>query len=247
MKKTKRLDPWVVVTLVILFCYLLFLIYPMFNLLRQSVFSGETGSFTLEYFQKFFGKTYYLSTLWNSFKVSVAATVITLIIGVPLAYVYNMYYIKGRGFLQIIIILCSMSAPFIGAYSWILLLGNSGIIRKAIKSLLGITLPSIYGFNGILLVLSLQLFPLVFLYVSGAMKNIDNSLLEASENMGCKGVMRFFKVILPLCMPTILAATLLVFMRAFADFGTPLLIGQGYRTFPVEIYNAFFSETAGGD
>ena len=107
--------------------------------------------------------------------------------------------------------------------------------------------PSIYGFNGILLVLSLQLFPLVFLYVSGAMKNIDNSLLEASENMGCKGVRRFFKVILPLCMPTILAATLLVFMRAFADFGTPLLIGQGYRTFPVEIYNAFFSETAGGD
>ena len=85
MKKTKRLDPWVVVTLVILFCYLLFLIYPMFNLLRQSVFSGETGAFTLEYFQKFFGKTYYLSTLWNSFKVSVAATVITLIIGVPLA------------------------------------------------------------------------------------------------------------------------------------------------------------------
>ena len=176
-----------------------------------------------------------------------AATVITLVIGVPLAYVYNMYYIKGRGFLQIIIILCSMSAPFIGAYSWILLLGNSGLIRKTIKSLLGVTLPSIYGFNGILLVLSLQLFPLVFLYVSGAMKNIDNSLLEVSENMGCKGVRRFFKVILPLCMPTILAATLLVFMRAFADFGTPLLIGQGYRTFPVEIYNAFFSETAGGD
>jgi iron(III) transport system permease protein len=46
-------------------------------------------------------------------------------------------------------------------------------------------------------------------------------------------------------MPTILAAALLVFMRAFADFGTPLLIGQGYRTFPVEIYNAFFSETGG--
>ena len=66
--------------------------------------------------------------------------------------------------------------PFIGAYSWILMLGNSGIIRKTIKSMLGITLPSIYGFNGILLVLSLQLFPLVFLYVSGAMKNIDNSL-----------------------------------------------------------------------
>ena len=246
MKKTKKLDMWIMVSIGILVCYLLFLMYPMLNLLRQSVLT-KAGDFTLEYFQKFFGNSYYFSTLWNSVKVSVSATVITLVIGVPLAYVYNMYEIKGKTVLQMIIILCSMSAPFIGAYSWILLMGNNGIVRKTIKSLLGITFPSIYGFNGILLVLSLQLFPLVFLYVSGALKNIDNSLLEASENMGCKGVQRFFKVIVPLCMPTILAATLLVFMRAFADFGTPLLIGQGYRTFPVEIYNAFFSETTGGD
>lgn len=76
---------------------------------------------------------------------------------------------------------------------------------------------------GILLVLSLQLFPPVFLYVSGA-----NSLLEGAESMNCTGARRFFRIIVPLCMPTILAAALLVFMRAFADFGTPLLIGQGY-------------------
>lgn len=246
MKKTKKPDLWVVVSVTILCAYLLFLLYPMLNLLKQSLYTKD-GAFTMEYFQKFFGRSYYFSTLWNSFKVSVLATIITLVLGVPLAYIYNMYEIKGKTVLQMIIILCSMSAPFIGAYSWILLLGNNGIIRKFVKSVLGLTLPTIYGFNGILLVLSLQLFPLVFLYVSGAMKNIDNSLLEAAENMGCKGVRRFFKVIVPLCMPTILAATLLVFMRAFADFGTPLLIGQGYRTFPVEIYNAFFSETTGGD
>ena len=270
MKKTKKLDMWTVLSFVILLCYAVFLLYPMLNLLRQSVVTID-GAFTLEYFQKFFGKSYYLITLWNSFKVSIAVTIITLIIGVPLAYLYNMYEIKGKGLLQIIIILCSMSAPFIGAYSWILMLGNSGIIRKAIKSVLGITLPSIYGFNGILLVLSLQLFPLVFLYVSGAMKNIDNSLLEAAESMGCKGIKRFLTVIVPLCMPTILAAMLLVFMRAFADFGTPMLMGEGFQTFPVLIYNqylgeggqnfnfaaalamiaviinAFFSETTGGD
>lgn len=246
MTKLKKPDFWIMVSIGILVCYLLFLIYPMLTLLRQSVLT-KAGEFTLEYFRQFFGNSYYFSTLWNSVKVSVSATVITLIIGVPLAYVYNMYEIKGRTVLQMIIILCSMSAPFIGAYSWILLMGNNGIIRKTVKSILGVTFPSIYGFNGILLVLSLQLFPLVFLYVSGALKNIDNSLLEASENMGCKGIKRFFTVIVPLCMPTILAATLLVFMRAFADFGTPLLIGQGYRTFPVEIYNNFFSETTGGN
>ena len=239
-----RKDVWMVISAVILALYALFMIYPLFMLLRNAVIDSG-GQFTLDYFVKFLSKQYYLGTVLNSFKVSISATILTMIIGVPLAYFYNMYEIKGARFLQIIIILCSMSAPFIGAYSWILLLGRNGLITNFIKNLTGIKLPSIYGFGGILLVLCLQLYPLVFLYVSGALKNVDNTLLEASENMGCTGVKRFFTVIIPLCAPTIIAAMLMVFMRAFADFGTPLFIGEGYRTFPVEIYNSFMSETGG--
>ena len=67
MKKTKKLDMWTVLSFVILLCYAVFLLYPMLNLLRQSVVTID-GAFTLEYFQKFFGKSYYLITLWNSFK-----------------------------------------------------------------------------------------------------------------------------------------------------------------------------------
>ena len=133
-----------------------------------------------------------------------------------MAYFFNMYKIKGKPLLQIIIILCSMSAPFIGAYSWILLLGRNGLVTNLIKNILGIKVPSIYGFGGILLVLSLQLYPLVFLYVSGALRNIDNSLLEASENMGCPGVKQFFTIIIPLCIPSILAAGLMVFISIIA-------------------------------
>lgn len=237
-------DIWLVISLVILCLYGFFMIYPLTMLFRNAVINGD-GEFTLAYFIKFLSKNYYLGTILNSFKVSICATALTLIIGVPLAYFFNMYQIRGGKFLQIVIILCSMSAPFIGAYSWILLLGRNGLVTNFIKALTGIRIPSIYGFGGIMLVLCLQLYPLVFLYVSGALKNIDNSLLEASENMGCTGAKRFFKVIIPLCMPTIIAATLMVFMRAFADFGTPLFIGEGYRTFPVEIYNSFMSETGG--
>lgn len=239
-----RKDVWMAISAVILALYALFMIYPLFMLLRNAVIDSG-GQFTLDYFVKFLSKQYYLGTVLNSFKVSISATILTMIIGVPLAYFYNMYEIKGARFLQIIIILCSMSAPFIGAYSWILLLGRNGLITNFIKNLTGIKLPSIYGFGGILLVLCLQLYPLVFLYVSGALKNVDNTLLEASENMGCTGLKRFFTVIIPLCAPTIIAAMLMVFMRAFADFGTPLFIGEGYRTFPVEIYNSFMSETGG--
>ncbi|MEA4859406.1 hypothetical protein SDC9_54632 [bioreactor metagenome] len=242
-KKRTPLEVWNIIGLSILLLYVLFLVQPLFNLLKSSVVDNE-GGLTLAHFKKFFSQKYYISTLANSFKVSIAVTFFSLLIGVPLAYFYNLYEIRGKKGLEILIILCSMSAPFIGAYAWILLLGRQGLITKTIEAILPITVPRIYGFNGIVLVLVTRLFPLVFLYVSGALKSIDNSLLEASENLGCTGLNRFFKVVMPLCMPSILAAALLVFMRSMADFGTPLLIGEGYRTFPVEIYNQYVGETS---
>ncbi len=242
MLRKRKFDFWVIASLIVLALYLLFMVYPLFKIVRQSVLDEKTGSLTLKHFIKFFSQPYYFRTLTNSFKVAVVTCAISLVLGVPLAYLYNMYVIRGRKFLQMLIILSSMSAPFIGAYAWVNLLGRAGVITKFFKSAFGITIPPIYGFNGIVLVLTLKLFPLVFMYVSGAMKNVDKSLLEASANMGVSGAKRFFTVVIPLCMPSILAATLMVFMRAIADFGTPLMIGEGYTTFPVIIYNEYVGE-----
>ncbi len=247
MNRKSRFDLWTLVTLGLFGLYGVFLIYPMMNLLTQAVIDKETGQFTLAYFIKFFSKPYYFNTLLNSFKVTSVVTILTVIVGTPLAYMFARYKIKGKRILRVLIILSSMSAPFIGAYSWILLLGRSGLITLFFENTLGITIPNIYGFSGILLVLTLQLYPLIFLYVSGALKNVDNSLLEASENLGTSGVRRFFLIIVPLITPTLLAGGLLVFMRALADFGTPMLIGEGYRTFPVTIFNEFISEIGGDD
>ncbi len=232
---------WNGVTILFLVLFALFLIYPLFGILQQAVISKE-GVFTLQEFTKFFSQAYYSKTILNSFKVSIAITAVTLLLGIPFSYFYSFYHLKGSKFLFVVGILCCMSAPFIGAYSWILLLGRSGVITVFLKNVLGIQLGSIYGFGGILFVQAMKLFPLVFIYMNGAFKNIDNTLMEASANMGCVGIKRFFQVVMNLSMPTILAAALLVFMRAFADFGTPLLIGEGYRTFPVEIYNQYLGE-----
>ncbi len=241
-RKLKKFDFWVVASIVVLALYILFMLYPMLKVLIQSFVDSETGKFSLMHFQKFFSQPYYFGTLLNSFKVAVASAFFALLIGIPLAYFYNVYRIRGAKTLQMLIILSSMSAPFLGAYSWILLLGRSGVITKFLEGLLGITMPSIYGFKGIVLVLVSKLYPLVFLYVSGAIKNIDSSLLEASANMGRTGLKRFFTVVIPLCMPSILAAALMVFMRALADFGTPMMIGEGYMTFPVIIYTSYVGE-----
>lgn len=241
-----RLDVWGFITLAAIALYLLFLIYPMAYLIKQSVIDSETGAITMANFAKFVSKSYYFDTLFNSFKVSIAATLLSLAIGTPLAYLFSVFKIKGKSILNILIIVASMSAPFIGAYSWILLLGRSGVVTKFFKNI-GIIIPPVYGFTGIVLVMTLQLFPLVFLYAKGALKNIDNSLIEAAENLGCSGFRCFFKVVVPLITPTLLAAGLLVFMRSFADFGTPMLIGEGYRTFPVVLYTEFINEVSGND
>ena len=239
--KKKKFELWTVVSLVLFALFLLFLVYPMFGLMKQSVIT-EDGTFTLQEFVKFFSKSYYTSTIWNSVKVTLSVTAVSLILGIPMSYFYSFYKLRGAKILFVLSILCCMSAPFIGAYSWIMLLGRSGVITQFIESILPIKIGSIYGFKGILLVQSLKFFPLVFIYMNGAFRNIDNTLIEASANMGCTGVRRLFKIILALSMPTILAAALMVFMQAFADFGTPMLLGEGYQTFPVLIYNQYLGE-----
>lgn len=238
--KRKRLDVWNGLALFLMLLFLMFFIYPCVRLMWEAFYTEQTG-FTLQAFAKFFQKSYYWKTILNSFKVSGAVMGIALLLGVPFSYFFSFYSLRGRKTLFVLALLCTMSAPFIGAYSWIMLLGRSGVITKFFAGI-GINIGSIYGFDGILLVQALKLFPLVMIYMNGAFQDIDNSLMEASANLGCSGIRRFFKIVMGLTMPTILAAALIVFMRAFADFGTPALIGEGYKTFPVLIYDSFLSE-----
>lgn len=239
--RRRKFEVWTAISLALFLMFAVFFIYPICMLLRQA-FTTKEAAFTLDNFVKFFSKPYYYNTIFNSFKVSLAVMAVSLAIGIVMSYFYSFYELKGSKFILISSILCCMSAPFIGAYAWILLLGRSGAMTLLLKAL-GIKVGSIYGFGGILLVQATKLYPLVMIYMNGMFANLDNSLMEASSNLGCTGLRRFFSVVLRLSMPTILAAALLVFMRAFADFGTPILIGEGYRTFTVEIYKQFLSET----
>lgn len=243
--KKFKLDFWNVVTIGIFLIFAVCLIYPLFSLFFSSLKDSNTGEFTLSNFVQFFTKKYYYESLWRSFSVTIITTILTIVIGVPLAYVMTTCKIKGKGLIEILIIISVLSPPFIGAYSWILLLGRSGVITTFLSDTFGINLPSIYGFSGILLVFTLKLFPFIYIYTTGALKKLDVSLIEASESLGCTGVKKVFTVVIPLILPTVLAGSLLVFMNALADFGTPMLIGEGYQVMPVLIYSEFISEVGG--
>ncbi|PJJ30365.1 ABC transporter permease [Lacrimispora celerecrescens] len=242
----KKFNIWVAMALGILGLFLIFVVYPLILILYKSVLS-EDGSFSLAYFGKFFARKYYWSTLVNSFKVTIVSTLLAAVLGLVMAYVLRSVRIRGSKYLNILIVMSYLSPPFIGAYAWIQLLGRNGFITKILNDLFHVKLNGIYGFAGIVLVFSLQSFPLVYMYISGALKNLDNSLNEAAESLGCSAMQRVVQVIVPLVMPTMLASSLLVFMRVFSDFGTPMLIGEGYKTFPVLMYSQFMGEVSTDD
>ena len=238
-------DFWFWTTLCIAALFLVFLVYPLFALFASSFVDPETGGFTLAHYAQFFKKRYYYRALLNSMSVTACVTVLAVLIGAPMAYLTSAFQIRGKRIVDVLIIVSMLSPPFIGAYSWILLGGRSGVITTFVSEYLGMRMPTIYGFTGILLVLTLKLYPFVYLYVSGALKSIDVSLSEAAESLGCDPIKKVFTIILPLVTPTVLAGGLLVFMNALADFGTPMLIGEGFVVMPVLIYSEFVSEMGG--
>ena len=245
--KKNKFNTWNGLTIIILVFFAVFIIFPLFLVLKKSMIDTQTGEFTFTYISKFFERKFYWVTLMNSFKVTVVSTFLSVAIGLPIAYLMRRVKVKGSKIIEILIIISYISPPFIGAYAWIQLLGRSGVITSFFNNTLGLEFEGIYGFSGIVLVLTLQSFPLIYIYISGALKNLDNSLNEAAESLGYSNIQRFFKIIIPLIIPTILASSLLVFMRVIADFGTPMLIGEGYRTIPVLIYTQFMSEVGGDD
>lgn len=242
--RRKNAPIWTFFTLLILAVFLIFVVYPLILILYKSVINPADNSLTFENFTRFFTRKYYVNTLTNSFKVTIVATLISATLGLLMAYITRQVRIAGSKWLNILIVVSYLSPPFIGAYAWIQLLGRNGLITKVLNALLGIEFPGIYGFAGIVLVFSLQSFPLVYMYVCGALENLDNSLNEAAESLGASNFQRVTGIILPLVMPTVLASSLLVFMRVFSDFGTPMLIGEGYRTFPVILYTEFVGEVS---
>ena len=241
--KQIKLDFWFFTRLFVILGMCLFIVYPFYTILTKSVFSNKVEGITLYNFVRFFTKPYYYQTLLRSLLVCGVTVLTTTIIGVPIAYVMTRYNVAGKQLLHILIIMSLMSPPFIGAYSWIILLGRNGLIAKLCASI-GLTAPTIYGREGIIFVFTLHLFPYIYLYTSGAMNSIDSSLEEAAENLGMNRLKRIWTITLPVILPSILAGCVMVFMTALADFGTPMLLGEGYTVLPVLVYNEYMSESA---
>lgn len=239
-----RIDFWSIIMGIALLIIGLMLVWPIAQVLLMGVFDSTTHDVTLAHYKKILTHPYYVGALWNTMIVGLGGMLGACLLGVPLAYCTARYVIKGRSIIATLAVMALVSPPFIGAYSWIVVLGNNGWLTLQLKSL-GINMPTIYGVSGIILVFSLKFFPFVYLMTESALRNINRSYEEAAENLGCTSVQRFFRVTLPLVFPATSSGAILCFVLSIADFGTPSIIGRDFRTLSTIAYNQYTSEMGG--
>ncbi len=245
MERRFRLpDLWTSLTILGLLILGVLVVWPLWNVFRASFYAEFTNEFGLANYATFFGSRYFRRALWNSLWVSAMGTLLSLAIGLPLAVIASRYDLKGKALLRILVLLSLISPPFIGAYAWIMLLGRQGIVTQAFAAI-GIQLPTIYGAPGIILVTALNLYPLVFLLVYGALLRIDRSLEEASLGLGRTRLQTFQSITLPLTLPAMATGGLLVFLGVLSDFGTPALLGENYPVLATLAFTLFLSEIGG--
>ncbi|MBR5882112.1 MAG: iron ABC transporter permease [Mailhella sp.] len=222
----------------------LLVVYPMGSIFQASLLSADTGEFTWDNYLSVFTTKFYRRCLWNSFFLSALATVFSVIIGVPFAFLTTRYKLPHANILKTLGTLPLILPTFIGAEAWLLLLGRNGILTQFFHSI-GLNTPSIYGWQGVVLVYTLQFFPFVFLMVSAAINSVDRSLEESARNLGASPWRVFRTVTLPVVTPSIASGALIVFCMSIENFGVPTIIGNDYKVLAEQAYSEFVSEMGG--
>ncbi len=237
-------DVWNIPVLILIAGFSLFLLYPIFMVVKSSMISADGATISLQSYIKFFTVAYYYKALINTLLLGVLGTAGIMILVIPLAYLYTRYKIIGHTLVGTMLWIPYLTPAFIGAYTWLILFGKYGLITDFFRNI-GIMIPSIGGFGGILTVFILTYYPLGFILLVGAFQTIDPSVEEAAHNLGASSFRRFWTVTVPSATPSILNASLLVFILIIDSFGIPAIVGVGTPVLTTLVFGEFTSEMGG--
>ena len=229
----KPVDPLLVFTIILTMVSLVvFAVIPLVKVLIQSFISYE-GTVSFDAYLRAFTSEENFKALSHSLTLGAASGILSTAIGFLFAYSAAYVHMRWKRLFNLIAMLPIVSPPFAIALSIILLFGSRGLISY---TLLGLQDVNIYGFRGLLFAQTLSYFPIAYLLLNGVLGSIDPSIEEAARNMGASRGKTFLHVTLPLCLPGIANAFLLVFIKSVADFGNPITIGGNYQTLATQIY-----------
>ncbi|MHB8668800.1 MAG: ABC transporter permease [Burkholderiales bacterium] len=207
---------------------LLFLVVnPLLRLLVVSFQQQDTGSFTLANYAAAYSRSRYLEALVNSLILGASSAGLCLLFGVPLAWALSRTDMPGKSLIWISILGTFIIPPYLGAVGWMLLAGpNAGWLNRLAVELTGAARGpfNIYSMPGLVLVVACYSFPYVFVFTKSALDLVSSEMEDAANILGCGNLRTTLSITLPLALPAILAALILVFLEAIALFGSPALL-----------------------
>lgn len=192
---------------------------------------GVIWTFTLENYVASLTEPIYRSVMIRSLTVSILVTAVTVALAFPVAYYVSFHVAPGRKSLWLFLITIPFWTSYlIRVFLWKIILGYNGVINSGLKSLGLIEQPLsflLYNTGSIVTTLAHAYAPFAILPIFVALEKIDRSLLEAGQDLGESRLMTFWRVTLPLAMPGVVAAVLIVLIPTVGDYVTPEIVGGG--------------------
>jgi iron(III) transport system permease protein len=185
-------------------------------------------------------RTYLLELVWNTLALIVGVGLGVLLLGTGLAWLVTMCCFPGRRFFEWLLILPMAMPAYVIGFVLLAIFGYTGPVQNAWRWMFGVKtwFPDIASPGGVVLVMTLVLYPYVYLLARTAFYDQPASAVEVARALGLGELGVFWKVMLPLARPSIAAGLGLALMEALADFGTVGI--YGYSTFTVAIYRVWF-------
>ena len=226
-------EPLLLVSILAIFYFLLvFVVYPIFLVFKTSLIVEKQFSFSN--YLAIFSKRYFYQPFLNSMILGACTAFTGTFLGFTFAYAITRTPIPFKRFFRLAATFPIISPPFIVSLAAILLFGRSGSLTPFVQKIIGEY--SIYGLGGLVLVETIAYGPIAFLVLHGVLQAIDPALEEAAMDLGASRIRVFFTVTLPLAIPGIASAWLLVFIESMADFGNPMVISGDFRVLSVQAF-----------
>jgi iron(III) transport system permease protein len=240
----RRFDPPMVVLLFLVLVLGFLVINPLARLVWESIRSSD-GGITIAHYVDAFSKARHLKALLTTLYLGIAATGLSLLFGIPLAWAVSRTNIPGKDWIHWSVLATFIMPPFLGAIAWILLAGpNAGWLNKQWVALFNTDAGpfNIFSFWGISLLIALYAFPLVYVFTKSALDLVSTEMEDAAAIHGAGSMQVLRRVTLPLVLPAVLGSGILVFLEAISLYGTPALIGIPARVNTATTQMATFFE-----
>jgi iron(III) transport system permease protein len=206
----------------------LLMLYPLASGIAAAFL--DRGGLSLYWIAAAFGDATFRRQLLTSLALGVTVTILCNAIAFPLALIGRAFDFRGKSLLSAFVLVPMILPPFVGAIGMKQLLGTFGSLTVLLQHLHilahkdGVNWLGAGGFWALAVLISLGVYPIAYLNLQASLANIDPAMIEAAQNLGGRRWTNFRRITLPLAMPGVFAGSTLIFIWAFTELGTPLLL-----------------------